>query len=317
MISKEYSKENRKAVIICGPTACGKSSLAMEVCESFAGSIINADSRQIYRGLDIGTAKPSPEDMRRIPHYMIDIVEITEDFNAVDFSRNARDYIEQICESGRIPIIVGGAGLYLEALTGGIVEAPPRDDEIRKRLEKRIAAEGTEKLHAELRLIDPVSAADISPGDPVRIVRALEIFELSGEAPSLIRKTGQYSIPDIDFLWIGLDPGREKLYERINARVDRMIDAGLIDETRKLVDKGMGEALRKKKIVGYTEILEVFDGRIATNRAIELIKQHTRNYAKRQMTWFRNRLTPTWVNPLESDFQGKVFELIDEYLKRA
>jgi tRNA dimethylallyltransferase len=317
MTSKEYSKENKKAIIICGPTASGKSSLAMEVCQRLNGSVISADSRQIYKKLDIGTAKPSQEDMDRIPHYMIDVVEITEDFTAVDFSRLAREYIEQIFNAGRIPIIAGGAGLYLEALTGKIVEAPPRDDAVRGILERRISEEGSRKLHEELRLIDPESAADISPSDPVRIVRALEIFELSGESASLIKKTGRYPLPNVDFLWIGLDPGRETLYRRIDVRVERMIEAGLVEETQTLVRKGMGEVLRKKKIVGYAEVLETLDGHRTLDEAISLIKQHTRNYAKRQMTWFRNRLSPVWVNPAENGFRGKVFQLIDEYLKRA
>ena len=205
MISKKYSKENKKAVIICGPTASGKSALGLAICERFRGSIIGADSRQIYKRLDIGTAKPSAEDRGKIPHYMIDIVEIAEEFSAVRFAELAKVYIEQIFSSGRIPVVAGGAGLYLESLTRGIVEAPPKDDEIRNELERRIREEGSEKLHEELRRIDPESADDISPGDPVRLVRALEIFELTGEIPSLIRKTGHYSVPDVEFLWIGID----------------------------------------------------------------------------------------------------------------
>ncbi len=317
MISKKYSKENKKAVIICGPTASGKSALGLAICERFRGSIIGADSRQIYKRLDIGTAKPSAEDRGKIPHYMIDIVEIAEEFSAVRFAELAKVYIEQIFSSGRIPVVAGGAGLYLESLTRGIVEAPPKDDEIRNELERRIREEGSEKLHEELRRIDPESADDISPGDPVRLVRALEIFELTGEIPSLIRKTGHYSVPDVEFLWIGIDLPREKLYERINARVDEMVEAGLIEEVKKLVDDGMGGVLRKKKIVGYIEILDAFEGRHSIPEAVRLIKQHTRNYAKRQLTWFRNRLSPQWVNPLESGFHGKVFELIDDYLKRT
>ena len=317
MISKKYSKENKKAVIICGPTASGKSALGLAICERFRGSIIGADSRQIYKRLDIGTAKPSAEDRGKIPHYMIDIVEIAEEFSAVRFAELAKVYIEQIFSSGRIPVVAGGAGLYLESLTRGIVEAPPKDDEIRNELERRIREEGSERLHEELRRIDPESADDISPGDSVRVVRALEIFELSGEAPSLIRKTGRYSVPDVEFLWIGIDLPREKLYEKINARVDEMVESGLIKEVKKLVDDGMGGVLRKKKIVGYIEILDAFEGRHSIPEAVRLIKQHTRNYAKRQLTWFRNRLSPQWVNPLESGFHGKVFELIDDYLKRT
>jgi tRNA dimethylallyltransferase len=317
MISKKYSKDNKKAVIICGPTASGKSDLGLAVSERIKGSIIGADSRQIYKRLDIGTAKPSAADMARISHFMIDIVDITEEFSAVKFAELAIVYLEQIIDSGRIPVVVGGAGLYLEALTRGIVEAPPKDAEVRDELERRIGEEGGERLHEELRRIDPESADDISPNDPVRIVRALEIFELTGETPSLIRKAGHYSVPDVEFLWIGMDLPREKLYERINDRVDRMVESGLVEEVKGLVDDGLGEALINKKIVGYTEILDAFEGKHSIPEAVNLIKQHTRNYAKRQLTWFRNRLSPHWVNPLESGFHGKVFELIDDYLKRT
>ena len=289
----------------------------MEICGRYDGAIIGADSRQIYKKLDIGTAKPTREDMKKIPHYMVDIVEITEDFTAVDFSVRATEHIEGLFRSGKLPLVVGGAGLYLEALAGGIVDAPPKNEKIREKLEKKIAERGSAELYAELKRFDPKSAELISPNDPVRIVRALEIFELSGEPASLIREKGRYLSPDIDFLWIGLDPGREWLYERINARVDWMISAGLVEETRKIVDDGLGEALKRKKIVGYAEILELLGERSTEERAVGLIKQHTRNYAKRQMTWFRNRLRPKWMNPLENGFQGKVFELIDEYLKRT
>lgn len=317
MISKRYSKENKKAVIICGPTGSGKSDLGMAVCERFGGSIIGADSRQIYKKLDIGTAKPTKEDRRRIPHYLIDIVDVSEEFTAVRFAEMARDCIEQIIMEGRIPVIVGGAGLYLEALTGAIVDAPPKDDEVRKALESRIEREGCEKLHRELRKIDPESADKISPNDPVRIVRALEIFELSGEPAGLIRKTGYYPSPEIDFLWIGIDLPREILYERIDARVESMVEAGLVDEVEGVLDEGLAEALKTKKIVGYTEILKSLEGEYSLMEAISLIKQHTRNYAKRQMTWFRNRLSPYWINPLEGGFHDKVFQLIDDYLKRT
>jgi tRNA dimethylallyltransferase len=289
----------------------------MAVCERFGGSIIGADSRQIYKRLDIGTAKPSTEDMRKIPHYLVNIIGITGEFTAVKFAEMATESIEQIFAAGRIPVVVGGAGLYLEALTGGIVDAPAKNAEVRKALERRIKEEGSEKLHEELSEIDPESAEVISSNDPVRIVRALELFELSGRPASLIRRTGFYSPPEVEFLWIGIELPRGILYERIDARVDLMVTAGLIDEVRRLVDEGLGEALKTKKIVGYTEILNALEGDYSMDEAINLIKQHTRNYAKRQMTWFRNRLSPDWINPLETGFHDKVFELIDDYLKRT
>ncbi len=287
------------------------------MAEHFNCSIIGADSRQIYKRLDIGTAKPSRDEMKKIPHYMIDIIEITDEFTAVRFSQLAKDYIELIFNSGRIPLIVGGAGLYLEAMTLGIVEAPAKDSSVREKLEDRIEREGTTTLHDELKNIDPCSAEKIAPNDPVRIVRALEIFELSGEIPSLLKEHGEYAVPDCDFLWIGLDQPRDELYRRINLRVDAMLTDGLMEEVRSLENDGVGEALRKKKIVGYSEILDVFDGKSTMEEAINLIKQHTRNYAKRQLTWFRNRNSPIWINPLENGFKNKVYSIIDEYLKRT
>lgn len=317
MTSKEYLKENKKAIIICGPTASGKTALAISVCEKFNGSIIGADSRQIYRGLDIGTAKPSADERAKVPHYMIDIVDIDEDFTAAEFGRRATEYLEQIRNAGRIPVIAGGAGLYLEALTEGLADAPPKDDNIRRALEERIEREGIAVLHRELRVIDPETAEKISPNDPVRIVRALEIYELSGKPACLIRREGHYSKPDFNFLWIGLELPRKILYERIDTRVDGMIESGLEEEIRKIVNEGSGGALKKKKIVGYAEILDALDSEYSMAEAIRLIKQHSRNYAKRQLTWFRNRCSPIWVNPLEKGFEGKVFALIDDYLKRT
>jgi tRNA dimethylallyltransferase len=317
MTSKEYSRENRKAVIICGPTASGKSTLGIAVCGKFKGSIIGADTRQVYRRLDIGTDKPSPEDRKKIPHYLVDIVDIDENFTAAEFARRASDGLEQIREAGRIPVIVGGAGLYLEALTAGLAEAPPGDIKIRMALEKRIEREGSARLHDELAVIDPETAGRISPNDPARIMRALEIYELSGRPACLFRQEGRSRKPDFDFMWIGLELPREVLYDRIDARVDRMIESGLMEEVKELVEDGFGEALKRKKIVGYSEILDTLEGKYQLDEAVRLIKQHSRNYAKRQLTWFRNRSAPAWINPLEKGFEGKVFGLIDDYLKRT
>lgn len=316
MTSKKYSSENsrHKAVIICGPTCSGKSSLGMEIAGRIGGSIISADSRQIYRRLDIGTAKPSTEDLKEIPHYMIDVADVREDYTAVRFAREAVKNFELIVSQDRIPVVVGGAGLYIEALTRGIFIGPGKDARLREELESAARDRGSEALHQELCDADPETAAGISKSDKVRIIRALEIFRQSGVAPSRLRRDGNYLKADADFCWIGLDLPREMLYERINRRVDQMVKNGLIGEIEALLKDDLGDSIVRKKIVGYYEIIEALQKNESLGKALDLVKQHTRNYAKRQMTWFRNRTNPVWLNPDGLDFKDKVFTLLDEYL---
>lgn len=304
-------------MIICGPTGGGKSAAAMRIAAEFDGSIVGADSRQIYRRLDIGTAKPSLADREKIPHFMIDIADIREDFTAMRYAREAIDKIEQILDAGRIPIIVGGTGLYIEALTRGIFVGPGKDQEIRARLKKTIKSEGLAALYERLGRIDPGAAAAISPHDETRIIRSLEIAEQSGIPASSLRKTSTHVRADIDFSWIGLQMPRPALYERINARVDKMMEKGLVEEIRGLLEDGLGPYIKSKKIVGYSEIISALEGDGDLDRAVEEIKRHSRNYAKRQMTWFRNRSAPIWLDPESPGFYRKVFSLLDEYLKRT
>ena len=311
-----FSSAN-KAIIICGPTGSGKSDLGMAIARKYSGSIISADSRQIYRKLDIGTAKPSKEDIAEIPHFLVDVIDVTDDFTAADFAENASKSIEQIYASKRIPIIVGGAGLYLEALTEGLVEAPSKDDKLRKQIETRLKNEGSAVLHKELEKLDPERAKSISPNDPVRIIRALEIIELSGGPVGLIRNKRRRRVIDLNYFWIGIDFPRKVLYERIDNRVNSMIELGLLEENQQLISDGLGDAIKKKKIVGYSEIIDALEGNISMVKAISLLKQHSRNYAKRQMTWFRNRANCSWFNPLETNFHDKVFTMIDDNFNEA
>ncbi len=304
-----------RAVVICGPTGSGKSSLALELATRYGGSIISADSRQIYRRLDIGTAKPSKAERLKIPHYLIDVADIKENFTARRYADLAGEAIELIYQADRIPMIVGGAGLYIEALTRGLFEGPERDDRLRSELEARADREGSETLYRELVEIDPETAGRFSPNDIVRIIRALEIFKLSGEIPSRLKNAGRHSIPDAEYYWIGLNPPRNQLYDRINRRVEKMVDSGLIAEIEELVADGLGEQIKKRKIVGYYEIIDAMEGNTSIDEAVELVKQHSRNYAKRQMTWFKNRTSPNWMNPDENRFYDKVFGSLDEYLK--
>ncbi len=319
MILKKSSKENRavKAIIICGPTGSGKSDLGMRAARNYNGSIIGADSRQIYRGLDIGTAKPSPADRTEVPHYMIDIADITDDFSAAQYAQMAAGSIEHIAAHGRIPIVVGGAGLYLEALTTGLFDGPPKNKRLRGELEGRIETEGSLALHQELSKLDPETANFVSPGDPVRIVRALEIYMVTGRLPSELRRESDYAGSNAEFLWICLDYPRKELYQRIDKRVDAMMAGGLLDEIKRLLSDGLGVAIKKKKIVGYYELIDSIEKDVSLDAAVSLVKQHSRNYAKRQLTWFRNRTSPIMVNPLEDGFDRKVFGVIDDYLNRT
>lgn len=319
MISKGSSRGDKsiKAIIICGPTGSGKSSVGLELASRYGGSIISADSRQVYRRLDIGTAKPSRADRQKIPHYLIDVADIAEDFTARRYANLAGEAIEHIRQADRIPMIVGGAGLYIEALTRGLFEGPEKDDQLRNELEARAESEGPDVLYRELREIDPESAEGVFPNDIIRIIRALEIFKLTGKIPSRMKKESPHSIPDLEYFWIGLDLPRDELYDRINRRVDKMVGDGLIAEIEELVADGLGEQIKRKKIVGYYEIIDAMEGNRSIDGAVELVKQHSRNYAKRQMTWFRNRTSPDWMNPDENRFLDKVFGGLDEYLKRA
>jgi tRNA dimethylallyltransferase len=317
MTSKKSSDGNSrpKAVIICGPTGSGKSELGMMLCEKYEGRIISADSRQIYRRLDRGTAKPSLADRSRVPHYMIDVADIDEDFSAKKYSEMASTAIKETLSDNKLPFIVGGAGLYLSALTGGLFEGPPADPELRRQLESEADNLGSDGLHRELSMIDPEAAIKISSGDRVRIIRALEVYRLTGYKISELQSTGDYDCLNIEFLWLGLAYDRNALYERINLRVDRMIVDGLVDEVAGLREIGLGSPLKQKRIVGYYEVLDALDGLMPMNKAVDLIKQHSRNYAKRQVTWFRHKSPVKWLTPKKANFHNEVFDIIDDYLK--
>jgi tRNA dimethylallyltransferase len=320
MTSNGFSNENRpiKAIIICGPTGSGKSDVGMRLAGHYGGQIVSADSRQIYRRLDIGTAKPSPEDRAKISHHMIDVVDLTEDFTAKRYAEMAAVAVSQIATYGCLPIIVGGAGLYLSALTRGLFQGPEKDADLRRELEEIAESEGTCRLHEELSQIDPTSAVTISPMDRVRIIRALEVHRLTGQTMTQLRSRGKYARLNAQYLWIGLDRPRSQLYERIDSRVDSMISRGLLDEIHGLVRDGLDEPISRKKIVGYYEIMAAIQEMSPMEDAIDFVKQHSRNYAKRQLTWFRHKASVHWLSPESTDFYDKVFALIDEYFsKRA
>lgn len=282
-----------KSLVLVGPTASGKSEVALRVAAKTGGEIINADSMQVYRFMDIGTAKPSPEDRKRARHHLIDIVDPSEEFSAARFREAALNCIEEIEANGHIPIIAGGTGLYIRALCQGLFHGPAARTELREDL---IAVEAQEPgtLFRKLSEVDFAAAAKIHPNDLRRIVRALEVFLASGKKISDLQR--EWGAGDSGrFVLIGLAWERKELYKRINRRVDAMIEAGLENEVRSLLERGLGPDLKPMKALGYRQMLDYTGGLHSLEQTIELIKQETRHYAKRQMTWFRKEPGILWV----------------------
>lgn len=284
-----------RLVIIQGPTASGKSELAVRLAERFDGEVVNADSMQVYRRMDIGTAKPSREERERIPHHLIDIVEPDEPFSAADFCRHADAAIADIHARGKRILLVGGTGLYIKTLTRGLVDSPGGNEEIREELEEAVQREGLEALHRRLAAVDPASAARLHPNDRIRIVRALEVYLQTGRPLSQWQDAHRFAEDRYACLTLAISVERALLYRRIGERVDRMIAGGLVEEVRGLLAAGFPPTLKSMGAIGYKEICAHLAGACTLAEAVELIKKNTRNYAKRQMTWFRKSPEIIWV----------------------
>lgn len=269
----------KKTFLLFGPTATGKTELAVEIASQINAEIISADSMQVYRHMDIGTAKPTREQRMRATHHLIDVVDPDEEWNVSFFTGNAKRLSEEISKKGRLPLIVGGTGLYLNAFINDFsFPLAPANDKIRQDLLKRPA----EELRAELEKADPVSAARISKNDKKRTVRALEVFLQTGTAISKLQKNKERD----DLILICLEDKRDALYARINERVDNMMRCGLAEEVSSLLKKGYSKDLVSMQALGYKEIVEYIEGRLTKEEAVELIKKRTRNFAKRQVSWF-------------------------------
>jgi len=285
----------QKLLVIIGPTAVGKTKLSIEMAKRYNGEIISGDSMQIYRGMDIGTAKIKPEEMEGIPHHLIDIKEPTENFSVAEFQLLVRAKIDEIAQKGKLPIIVGGTGLYIQSVIYDYQFSDvPGDEAYRLKLEERVKEIGNEALYKELLDVDPESAAQIHPNNVRRVIRALEIFHLTGKTMQEFQLTQQ---PDLlyDTAIIGLTMDREKLYERINYRVDIMVKEGLIEEVNRLYQQGLRD-YQSIQAIGYKEIYAYFDGKMSLEEAIVNLKQNSRRYAKRQLTWFRNKMDVVWFD---------------------
>ncbi len=292
-----------KILIICGPTASGKTRVGVDLAKRLGGEIVSADSQQVWRGFDVGTAKPTREEREAVPHHLIDCADPPERFDAARFVSLADRAISDIASRGRTPFVVGGTGMYLRMLEHGICEAPPRDDSVRAEIQGEIESKGLSAAHAKLSEIDPKSAEAISPNDRTRIVRALEIYALTGEAPSALRSAHGFHERRYDALKIGLNLDRAELYRRIEERVDKMVANGLAEEARRLLDR-YGDKAQPFSAVGYKEMLSCLRGKTDLASAVELMKQNTRRFAKRQLTWFRADPETVWFEA--SDIAGIV-----------
>jgi len=302
-------------VVLLGPTASGKTSLSLHMAERFHGEIVSCDSVAVYREFEIGTAKPSPADRKRIPHHLIDVAAPTEQFTAGDYSRLARAAIRDIYARGHLPIIVGGTGLYLRALLEGLFAGPTRSDELRERLRERQQTQGPEHLHRVLRRLDPHSAATIHANDVPKVIRAIEVCLSARTSMTEMWKTGRDPLRGFRILRIGLNPDREALYERINTRARAMFEEGLVEETQMLKGR-YGDSARPLVSLGYKQAAKLPSGELSPEQAIMAAQQGHRNYAKRQMTWFRREPNVQWINSFGNDanVQKQAEELVARML---
>ena len=299
----------RVILVLVGPTASGKTAVSLRLAGRLNGEIISADSRQIYKYLDIGTAKPTRDERGRIPHHFLDELKPGEDFNAGQFGERGRNIIDEIFGRGRLPIVVGGSGLYVRSLIDGIFEGPGADEEYRKILEERLQEEGLAGLLADLKRVDPESAERIDPTKPRRIIRALEVFRATGRPLSALHKE---AAPAIDFQarQYGLALDRKILYDRIERRCDSMLACGFLSEVDGLEKRGFTDALNALKTVGYAEAFAYRRGEISYEEMVRLFKQKSRRYAKRQMTWFGRDTRIRWIDVVPDDTPSEIAQRI-------
>lgn len=300
-----------KVIVIVGPTCSGKTKLSLVIARNLNTEIISADSRQVYKYLTIGTAKPTQQELESTKHYFIDELSPDEEFNADIFSRRAKEIISSLLEKNLIPVVVGGSGLYIKALIYGITETAIADKSLRTELIEMKKNFGTDYLYNQLKKLDPVSAEKMLPQNWKRVIRAIEVIKLTGK-PIWQHHLENKSNSEFDFVQYGLLWDRRKLYENIEQRVDRMISDGLLDEVKKILDMGYSKEINSLNTVGYKEIIDFIENKITFEQAVYLIKRNTRRFAKRQMTWFKSDKRINWI---EINSFDEIEEIADKILK--
>jgi len=307
----------RPLIILTGPTAVGKTKASIGLAKALNGEIISADSMQVYKYMDIGSAKIRPEEMQGIRHYLIDDLEPNEEFHVVRFQQMAKEAMDAIYAKGKIPIVVGGTGFYIQALLYDIDFTESNEDTAyRQELEQLANEEGSEHLHEMLRKVDPVSADTIHANNLKRVIRALEFYHQTGEKISEHNEQERAKESPYDFCYFVLNDDREKLYERINLRIDQMLEEGLVEEVKFLKDKGCTRDMVSMQGLGYKEILDYLNGECTLEEAIYILKRDTRHFAKRQLTWFRRERDVIWINKSSYNYdEEKILDAILESIR--
>ncbi len=294
---------------LVGPTAVGKGRVALILAREIGGEIVSLDSRKIYKYMNIGTAKPTEEERRKVPHHLLDLIEPQEEFSAGRFQEEAGKVIAQVYEKGKAPLLIGGCGLYLKAVTEGLFPHPPTDKDRRKKLQEEAGEFGSFYLYERLKGVDPLTASRIHPHDLVRIIRALEIYEETGKPISSLQSEGRRKRSKLYSLTvIGLNRPRPHLYQRIEQRVDTMFSRGLVDEVKNLLRRGCRENLVSMQGLGYKEVCGYLHGRYDEREAARLLKRNTRRYAKRQLTWFKKDKRIQWIDISENENEKEVVQ---------
>lgn len=310
--------QRRPLVVLLGPTAVGKSRLGVQVARQIGTEVLTADSRQVYRGMDIGTDKPTEDERQDVPHRLIDLADPDETFNTGWYRRAALAEIDRLYAAGRLPFVVGGTGLYIRTLVRGLCPAPPADPLVRAELMCMCKEQGRDGLYAELAQVDPVTAARLHPNDEAKVMRALEVYRLSGQPMSALQRHHGFQEAPFSALLIGLQRPKEELYRRIEERIDWQLAHGMVQETRALLDRGYGRESGAMTGLGYRHVAAHVSGEYDYAEMVRLFKRDTRRFAKRQMTWFRKEPGIRWIvmdqdQPLEHTVR-RIVSLIEEFL---
>ncbi len=306
----------KKVIVISGPTAVGKSSLALGIAKAIGGQIVSADSMQVYRGMDIGTAKPKLEERQKIPHHLIDSRDLDETFNVVEYYQEAHQAIKEILDKGAVPIVVGGTGFYIHSLLYGPPSGPPSDLELRKKIENEMDTQGKEAMYRQLKGLDPEYATSITSNDRHKIVRALEIIAITSKKVSSLPPVKHSPLDSYNFLCWFLYKSKETLYPQIEMRCDQMIAEGFVEEVKWLKSQGLAQNLSASQAIGYRQCLEYLDssqGQQEWDAFVSAFKQASRRYAKRQFTWFRKEPLFRWLNRDEVSLENATELIIQDY----